>query len=98
MHKKLCSRCHARERTRGNSYCRECDAERKSEGRGKVALPETERGREVRRVVDAAWQLLEAGGAGTAINVRGIQVRSNGDGTVTFRLTSEQLERLREGA
>lgn len=92
---RLCARCKKQQRT-GNAYCQACDAIRKAEARGKVAEPETEEGKEVRGLVDKTFALLEAGGGGTEVNVKGISVTNNGDDTVTFKLNNRQQKRLAE--
>lgn len=92
---RLCARCKKQQRT-GNAYCQACDALRKAEARGRVSEPETEKGREVRGLVDKTFALLEAGGEGTEVNVKGISVTNSGDDTVTFKLNSRQHERLAE--
>lgn len=88
---RLCARCHKQQRT-GNAYCKACDAIRKAEARGKVAQPETEGEQEVRGIVDKTFDLLDAV-SGAEVEVKGIKVRSNMDGTVSFHLNRDQRRR-----
>lgn len=92
---RLCARCRRQQRT-GNAYCRECDAIRKAEARGKVQKPETEEGQGARDLVDKTFDLLEAGGEGTEITVNGISMKSEENGQVTFKLNNRQQRRLAE--
>lgn len=62
------------------------------ESRGKVPEPETEEGKEVRGIVDKTFDLLESV-PGTEVSVRGIDVKSNEDGTVTFKAHNREQKR-----
>lgn len=92
---RLCARCRKQQRT-GNAYCKACDAIRKAEERGKVPKPETEEGQEVRALTDKTFDLLEAGGEGTEVEVKGIKVKALEDGKVEFKLNNRQQRRAAE--
>lgn len=92
---RLCGRCGKQQRT-GNGYCANCNAIRMQESRGKVPKPETKEGQNVREITDKAFDLLDAV-PGAEVSVRGIDVKSNEDGTVTFTAKNrDQHRRLQQ--
>lgn len=91
---RLCARCKRQQKT-GNAYCRECNAIRMAEERGKITLPETEEGKGVRTTVDAAFGLMDTV-PGAAVEVPSpygpISAVGNGDGTIVPKLTEYQWQ------
>lgn len=89
-----CARCGKQPRTE-NGYCRACNAQRMAEARGKLPLPETGDLKQVRVVVDRAFDLLDAA-PGTSVTVGGVTLESDEGGSVTFKLTDIQIQELKE--
>lgn len=92
---RLCGRCGKQQRT-GNGYCKSCNAARMQEARGTMPEPETVEGQGVRELTDKTFELLEAGGKGTEVEVKGIKIREEEGGKVTFTLNNRQQRRMAE--